>query len=54
MSKKRLGNLFKRKFGFSLKKLMPVKKSEVDLWAKKELLNFSRFGGEIILMKMGD
>lgn len=57
MSKRRLENIFKRKFAF-----LKVKGSESAMdseetkkeWVKSQLRDFSRLGGELVVMKMGN
>ncbi len=53
MSKRRFGNLLKRKFLLSLKKIDFLKSKKQDEWGKSQLLGFSRFGGEIVVMSLG-
>jgi len=51
MSKRRLGNLLKRKL--ALRKFFSLKGLAKDEWAQKQLREISRFGGDLIVMRMG-
>jgi hypothetical protein len=53
MSKRKLGNLFKRRLAVSLRKLVPLKELRTDEWAKRQFRDLSRFGGDLIVMQMG-
>lgn len=71
MSKRRLGNIFKRKLSLNLKKMFfgerlgpasPRRSRGEDLreergvkeeWIKSQFRDFSKLGGELVVMKMG-
>ncbi|HUV72349.1 MAG TPA: hypothetical protein VMW25_05040 [Clostridia bacterium] len=53
MSKRRLVNLLKRRFSFPFGKLASSKKIGHDQWFCHQLKDFSRLGGQLIVMKMG-
>ncbi|MBU2577959.1 hypothetical protein KKA69_03965 [Patescibacteria group bacterium] len=53
MSRRRLGNLLKRKFFLNLKTLTPFRVKNRNEWAEKEIRDFSRLGGSLIVMSMG-
>lgn len=57
MSKRRLGNLFKRKFSLATARFFGVKKVRQLVGAedvKTQFREFSKLGGELIVMRMGN
>jgi len=67
MSKRRLGNIFRRKFAFDFKNVFMFRKAgekEIEPasakalagkeWIKSQLKDFSKLGGELVVMKMGN
>jgi len=54
MSKRRLGNLLKRRIVSSLRKLVFLKDLPTDEWARKQFNDLSRFGSNFVVMKMGN
>jgi hypothetical protein len=50
MSKRKLGNLLKRKFSFCQK--LSFRNFAGNKWAKKQLQELSRLGGKLVVMKM--
>jgi hypothetical protein len=53
MSRRKLGNLLKRKLSFSIGKWFELKEARKDDWSKRQLQDFSRLGGRLIVMRMG-
>jgi hypothetical protein len=51
MSKRKLGNLFKRRLSSPLARLFSFR-SLPDEWARRQLKEISRFRGDLIVMQM--